>query len=137
MKRSLWVASPACALLISVLLFFSDGALLRHNAQPDAEPGGTGLAGKSVAEIKKDVRDKWGQMDEFLETMFMLACKWKHGKDVRGAAAEKLQDGSLEPGQLEDFMKKKQSANVQGLTQACGSIVAQQQGKCRQGCSDR
>lgn len=56
--------------------------------------------------------------------MFVMACRWKHGKDVNGLAAEKLRDGDIKPDQVLDFKKKIQAKNLIGLKESCGKIVA-------------
>lgn len=77
-------------------------------------------------------------MDDFLEVMFTMACKWKHGKDVAGAAAEKLKNGEVDGADgYHSAVKDMQADNVQGLEKACGLIVASQKKKCRSGCATR
>jgi len=86
----------------------------------------------------KAIKEKWDKMDEFLEVMFTMACKWKHGKDIAGAAAEKLKNGEVEGAAgYQSAVKDMQADNVQGLEKACGLIVASQKKKCRQGCATR
>eukprot|EP00928_Gymnodinium_smaydae_P075620 TRINITY_DN58630_c0_g1_i1.p1 TRINITY_DN58630_c0_g1~~TRINITY_DN58630_c0_g1_i1.p1 ORF type:complete len:481 (-),score=122.55 TRINITY_DN58630_c0_g1_i1:51-1376(-) len=84
-----------------------------------------------------EIKEKWDKMDEFLKVMFTMACKWKHGKDVSGAAAEKLKNGELENDEVAGYKKKLQEQNLQGLTQACGRISASGKASCRSGCGDR
>lgn len=84
-----------------------------------------------------EIHEKWDKMDEFLETMFVMACKWKHGKDVNGLASEKLKDGDIKPKELSSFKAKTQDDNVEGVLRACGMIVAKGKKKCRQSCADR
>lgn len=84
------------------------------------------------------IHEKWDKMDDFLEAMFTISCKWKHGKDVNGLAAEKLQNGELNSAsEVRAFKKKTHEKNVGHVTEACGLIVASGKGKCRQGCADR
>lgn len=86
----------------------------------------------------KDIHEKWDKMDEFLGIMFTMACKWKHGKDVHGLAAEKLKEGEVDGADgYNDYVAKTQAENVKGLTVACGNIVAVGKKKCRQGCATR
>jgi len=108
-------------------------------APPPADAGRPSSSeGQSLDDIRKGVAEEWDSMDEFLEIMFSLACKWKNGKDVHGAAAEKLKEGSLDAGKdFDNFMKKSQADNVQMLTRACGTIVAKQKGACRESCATR
>jgi len=84
-----------------------------------------------------EIHEKWDKMDDFLETMFVMACKWKHGKDVNGLAGEKLKNGDIEPHELSDFKAKTQDENVEGVMRACGMIVAKGKKKCRESCADR
>lgn len=88
---------------------------------------------QSVSEI----HEKWDKMDEFLKIMFTIACKWKHGKDINGAAAEKLKNGELEPDEVEGYKKELQAENLQAVGQACGKMTAIGKEKCRSGCSER
>jgi len=76
-------------------------------------------------------------MDEFLEIMFVMACKMKHGKEVHEAAAHAYKDGKIEGEDLEKFKKQTQAQNLVGLKAACGGIVARGAGGCRQSCADR
>jgi hypothetical protein len=85
----------------------------------------------------KEIKAKWDKMDEFLGIMFQMACKWKHGKDVHGLAAEKFKDGDLaNTDEVVEFKKKTQAENVVQLKAACGQIVAKGEKHCRQGCAD-
>jgi len=107
-------------LLTSFLVAPADAALLRRTSiESSGDP------------------NKWDKMDDFLETMFVIACKWKHGKDVNGVAAEKLKDGDIKPKELASFNAKTQSQNVAGVKRACGLIVAKGKKNCRQSCADR
>eukprot|EP00929_Paragymnodinium_shiwhaense_P031414 TRINITY_DN17601_c0_g1_i1.p1 TRINITY_DN17601_c0_g1~~TRINITY_DN17601_c0_g1_i1.p1 ORF type:complete len:435 (-),score=179.99 TRINITY_DN17601_c0_g1_i1:152-1405(-) len=85
----------------------------------------------------EEIHEKWDKMDEFLKVMFTMACKWKHGKDVNGLAAEKLKAGELAGDEVEGFKKDVHSKNLQGVKSACGMIVANGRKNCRQGCADR
>jgi len=77
-------------------------------------------------------------MDDFLEVMFIMACKWKHGKDVNGLAAEKLKNGDVVGADgYHQEVQDLQTKNVKGLEKACGLIVAGQKEKCRKGCATR
>lgn len=89
-----------------------------------------------ITEVTSKIHEKWDKMDDFLEIMFMLACKAKHGKDVNGLAAEKLKEGSISADEVTEFKKKTQKENMNDLRKACGSIVAKGEGPCRQRCSD-
>lgn len=127
--QPLWVA----ALLAVLGPHAADAALLRAG-QPSALLHSVALVqNDTLAEIKA----KWDNMDELLEMMFVIACKWKHGKDIDGAAAEKLLKGDLRPHDVEDFKKQVQAGNLKMLVQACGTIVASGEGKCRQSCARR
>jgi hypothetical protein len=86
----------------------------------------------------ESIHEKWDKMDEFLETMFVMACKWKHGKDVNGLAAEKVKDGDIDSSKgLAKFKAQTQDDNVAGVRRACGMIVAKGKKKCRQSCALR
>jgi len=85
----------------------------------------------------KKIHEKWDKMDDFVEIMFTMACKWKHGADVNGLAAHKLKSGKLKDGEVTAFKAKTQARNVQHLKAACGNIVANGKKKCRQGCAGR
>mmetsp|Transcript_111256 Transcript_111256/g.278536 ORF Transcript_111256/g.278536 Transcript_111256/m.278536 type:complete len:425 (-) Transcript_111256:22-1296(-) len=87
----------------------------------------------STAEIKA----KWDNMDEFLRIMFTMACKWKHGKDVQGLKAHLMNANDLSAQEGVKVEKEIHAKSLKGLTSACGSIVAQGKGKCRQSCADR
>lgn len=76
-------------------------------------------------------------MDEFLEAMFTIACKWQHGKDVQGEAAEKLRNGEITADDYDDYIMKTQTDNLKDMKQSCGMIVAKGKAKCRTGCGDR
>lgn len=120
------------ALLALPALVASGRGALRHSALEMEEPAGDDT--DNVAAI----HEKWDKMDDFLEVMFTIACKWKHSKDINGLAAEKLKNGDLKTAnQVRDFKKKTQKTNVQYVHEACGKIVAKSERKCRQGCADR
>jgi len=97
----------------------------------------------SAQEIRRnetvdEIKAKWDNMDEFLEIMFTLACKWQHGKDVQGLTAEKLQAGEIEAGkEVDEFRAQTQAGNVQMLKRACGMIVSEGEAKCRKSCAAR
>lgn len=95
------------------------------------------LANSSNIPTKSEIMEKWDKMDELLEIMFMLACKWKHGKDVHGITAEKARSGNLHYREVHAFKEQLRAKNVQQLTAACGTIVARGKGTCRQSCADR
>jgi len=95
------------------------------------------LNGTGDPATPEEIHEKYDKMDEFLKVMFTMACKWKHGKDVNGLAAEKLKDEELKPDDVADFKAKTQKANVQQMSQACGHITGQGKQKCRQSCADR
>lgn len=82
----------------------------------------------------KDIKEKWDKMDDFLGVMFEIACKWKHGKDVNGAAAEAVKNDGAN---AKAFKTDLQADNVQSLKRACGMIVAKGKKNCRQSCADR
>lgn len=84
-----------------------------------------------------EIKEKWDKMDEFLKIMFTISCKWKHGKDVNGAAAEKLQNGEIDHTEVEEYKKELRDNNLQGLTEACGKITAVGKERCRLGCGER
>lgn len=85
----------------------------------------------------KEIHEKWDKMDDFLEVMFVMACKWKHGKEVHDKAAHAYKDGQIKGNELEAFKKQTQAQNLVELKAACGNIVARGKGKCRQSCADR
>lgn len=100
---------------------------------------GTALRARSTdepAEVSTpaEIKEKWNKMDDFLEIMFTLACKWKHGKDVNGPANEKLMAGEITRKEYDDFVMKTQADNVKAMYQSCGFIVADGEKKCREGC---
>mmetsp|Transcript_79370 Transcript_79370/g.246154 ORF Transcript_79370/g.246154 Transcript_79370/m.246154 type:complete len:426 (-) Transcript_79370:49-1326(-) len=122
---------PAALLLLQCCLP-AGAALLRH----------AGTAARTAVEegdvaANSSIQEKWDKMDDFVGIMFKLACQWKHGKDVNGLAAEKLENGEIDRTEVVDFKAKTQAENVQYLKGACGRIVAKGQGKCRQGCAGR
>jgi len=85
-----------------------------------------------------DIKAKWDKMDDFLGTMFTMACKWKHGKDVGGAAAEKLKNGEVKGADgYAAAVKDLQARNVKGLQKACGLIISEHLTTCREGCAAR
>jgi len=88
-------------------------------------------------ESVSEIHEKWDKMDEFLKIMFTIACKWKHGKDINGAAAEKLKNGELEPDEVDGYKKELQADNLQAIVQACGKMTAVGKEKCRSGCGER
>jgi len=85
----------------------------------------------------EEIHEKWDKMDDFLETMFVMACTWKHGKDVTGLAAAKLKNEDIQPNEVAAFTGKTQDKNVQGVLRACGMIVAKGKKSCRQSCATR
>eukprot|EP00927_Polykrikos_kofoidii_P033803 TRINITY_DN2864_c0_g1_i1.p1 TRINITY_DN2864_c0_g1~~TRINITY_DN2864_c0_g1_i1.p1 ORF type:complete len:437 (+),score=99.41 TRINITY_DN2864_c0_g1_i1:84-1394(+) len=99
--------------------------------------GAGGSSAVDPSSTPADIHEKWDQMDEFLKAMFTLSCKWKHGKDVNGLAAEKVKNGDLEVHEVAAFKEKVRADNLQGVTRACGLITANGKQKCRQGCADR
>jgi len=91
-----------------------------------------------LAKTKK----KWGAMNDFLEIMFTIACRWKHDKDVHGLASHKLQKAfdagkKATTGEHNEFMKSIHAKNVEELNMACGQVVAVGLKKCRLGCQER
>jgi len=88
-------------------------------------------------ETATEIKAKWDKMDEFLKIMFQIACKWKHGADVRGEVREKLTDGEIGRNEVADTKAQLQARNVQDMKQACGRITATFKEKCRTGCGDR
>lgn len=84
-----------------------------------------------------EIKAKWDNMDEFLRVMFTMACKWKHGKDVQGTKAHLMKEGDLSASEGVELEKDIQTKNTAALVRACGAIVAQGKGKCRQSCADR
>jgi len=112
----------ACALLVALLVAPAAGASLRR-----ADPA-----------LPKDITEKWDKMDDFLEVMFTMACKWKNGKDVSGLAAEALKKGEVEGADgYAAYQKELQAGNVEGLKKSCGLIVSEHKKKCRDGCAAR
>lgn len=85
----------------------------------------------------EEIHAKWDKMDEFLKIMFTMSCKWKHGKDVNGLAAEKLKNGEISGDEVDEFKAGVQAKNLQGVKDACGMIVANGKKSCRQGCADQ
>lgn len=124
---------PAGALLLAAALGawpLQPARASRLRSKERSDPGGD-------TPTPKEIHAKWDQMDEFLEVMFVMACKWKHGKEVHDAAAHAYKDGEIKQGELEKFKKQTQAQNLVELKTACGGIVARGQGKCRQSCADR
>jgi len=118
-------ATSAMKLFILALLAVpAAGASLRAKPAEPAKPAA--------------IKEKWDKMDEFLEVMFTMTCKWKNGKDVSGAAAEKLKKGEVDgaDGYTQE-VKDIQAKNVQGLKSTCGFITGDDKKKCRDGCAAR
>jgi len=86
---------------------------------------------------REEIKEKWDKMDEFLETMFVMACSWKHGKDVDGEAGHALEEGYIEPRELHSFKGKIQAENVVGVKRACGMIKSKGEATCRESCAER
>jgi len=86
---------------------------------------------------RADTEAKWDNMDEFLRVMFTMACKWKHGKDIQGLKAHEMRKNGLSAKEGLEIERDLQTQGLAGLAKACGAIVAQGKGKCRQGCADR
>jgi len=84
-----------------------------------------------------EINAKWDKMDDFLGIMFKMACNWKHGKDVAGAAHEELKAGKLDGDEVTTFKEAIQSANLEQITQACGKLTATGKEKCRMSCQTR
>ena len=77
-----------CVVLCCGVLFCTRAATTpRDAASPTPYPSA------SVDATVEGFEEKWDKMDEFLKVMFTMTCKWKNGKDVSGAAAEKLKKG--------------------------------------------
>jgi len=112
------------ALLAAIVVPNADATLLR--GLNEAKPA-------SPDEIKK----KWDKMDDFLETMFVMACSWKHGKDVDGKAGHALEEDDIEPKELHDYKGKLQAENVVGVKRACGMITSKGEASCRESCAKR
>lgn len=124
------------ATMLPVMLILSH-ALVVNGASLRRRESSTAIAVSDPAK-PEEIQEKWDKMDEFLEVMFTMACKWKHGKDVAGAAAEKLKNGEVDgaAGYAQE-VKDIQAENVKGLEGACGMIVADGKKKCRLGCANR
>jgi hypothetical protein len=127
---SSYAAEPAAAASLRALRGDDSRGLVAQVAgRGDDDPA----AGTPAA-----IHEKWDKMDEFLKVMFTMACKWKHGKDVSGLAAEKMRDGDLTTAdEVRDFKKQMQQEHIEAIPETCGKLVASGQGRCRQGCSDR
>jgi len=100
---------------------------------------GTSLRAKPVEPAKPAaIKEKWAKMDEFLKVMFTMTCKWKNGKDVSGAAAEKLKKGEIDgtAGYTKEVTDI-QAKNVEGLKSTCAFVVGSDKKKCREGCAAR
>mmetsp|Transcript_91585 Transcript_91585/g.262363 ORF Transcript_91585/g.262363 Transcript_91585/m.262363 type:complete len:418 (+) Transcript_91585:99-1352(+) len=120
------VLAAACMSAAGAVVVQNQGSSFLARQQSSADPPSN-----------KEIHEKWDKMDDFMEIMFTIACKWKHGKDVDGATSEALKKGKVDgPGAMV-FKKGIQKDNLQGLTSACGMVVASGEGKCRQGCADR
>lgn len=114
----------AVVIVLAFLVAPAAGASLRRSAGDPPKPA--------------DTKAKWEKMDDFLGTMFTMACKWKHGKDVAGAAAEKLKNGDVKGADgYAAEVKDIQAGNVKGLQKACGLIVSEHLKACREGCATR
>jgi len=122
----------ALRLLLAVLAVAPavQGASLRH--------GSDSLVAKADPSKPAAIQAKWDKMDGFLKVMFGMACEWKNGKDVNGAAAEKLKDGDISgaDGYAQE-VKDIQAMNVQNLEGACGMIISESKKDCRDGCAAR
>mmetsp|Transcript_30462 Transcript_30462/g.45965 ORF Transcript_30462/g.45965 Transcript_30462/m.45965 type:complete len:421 (-) Transcript_30462:68-1330(-) len=101
--------------------------------------GLVGLLGRSVDDVptNAEIKEKWDKMDEFLEVMFGIACQWSHGKDVDGQTAEAVKLGKVDYKDAMNYKKSLRETNMQGLSEACGLVVASGQKKCREGCAGR
>lgn len=124
----------ALSLVVGVQLWTaSQGVVVRSQK---AESGL--LVNSSAIPTNAEIKEKWDKMGEFMEIMFIMACKWKHGKDVHGAAVAKGKSGDfVDQKQVVAFKEELRSKNVRQLANACGSIVGSGKGKCRQSCGDR
>lgn len=96
------------------------------------------LRGREDPPTPEDIKKKWSKMDEFLDVMFTMACKWKNGKDVFNEAKEMLRDGKVEGAAgYQDALKEIQAGNVKGLQRSCGLIIAESKKECQMGCAKR
>lgn len=96
------------------------------------------LRGREDPATPEEIKEKWSKMDEFIEVMFTMACKWKNGKDVFNEAKEMLRDGKVEGADgYQDAVKELQAGNVKGLQRSCGLIIAESKKECREGCAKR
>mmetsp|Transcript_79056 Transcript_79056/g.149107 ORF Transcript_79056/g.149107 Transcript_79056/m.149107 type:complete len:441 (+) Transcript_79056:100-1422(+) len=93
---------------------------------------------EELAAARKEIKENWDQMDLFLQHMFVLACKYKHGKDIHGLAADKLSKGEVkgEAG-YDSVVKEEQVANLESVGEACGLIVSKHEASCKKGCAKR
>lgn len=111
-----------------------------HLTKEVPEEGGDSDADLEEALAKTE--KKWNAMDDFLEIMFTIACRWKHDKDVHGLASHKLKKAAEEgktatTAEHNAFLKSIHAKNVKELEMACGKVDAVGMKKCRQGCQDR
>jgi len=129
MQQVAMISTVSVALFLAFLVPNASGMNLRANSSS------VSLADPA---LPAEIHAKWDKMDDFLEVMFTMACKWKHGKDVNGLAAEALKNGEVEGADgYASHVKNTQAKNVKGLEKSCGLIVASQKQKCRQGCATR
>jgi len=113
----------AVPLLLALVAVPAAGVSLRQRGDP-AKP--------------KDIKEKWNKMDDFLEVMFTMACKWKNGKDVYGQAKAALKDGEVDGADgYAAYAKDLQAKNVKGLERSCGFIVGDGKKECRSDCAAR
>lgn len=118
-------------LVLALVVVPAAGASLRRG-------GEWSLRGDDDPADPKDIKEKWGKMDEFLKVMFSMACKWKNGKDVFGEGAEALKKGKVDGAAgYEKYVTDLQAKNVKGLERACGMIVGEGKKNCRDGCAAR
>jgi len=124
--------ASSCALVL-----VANGVVLRKSGMES-----TDLGNSSALPTNAEIKAKWDKMDDFLEIMFTLACKWKHGKDIHGKAVE--YGSTAERGgklvnaqQVMAYKEELRAKNVQQLNSACGMIVANGKGKCQRGCAER
>jgi len=85
-----------------------------------------------------EIKKKYDALGDVFGIMFVIACRAKHSKDVKGEAKAILEardDKWNWDGYLEE-MKKIQKDNIGDLKETCGQIPAKGLPKCRGGCAD-
>lgn len=107
----------------------------RADEEPEKAEESEG-AGESLEDKLLDIKDKWDKMGQFLEIMFVIACRQKHKTDVHGLAVHKMKNEGLTLKEFNEVKRDIHDKNLVELKQACGMIVAKGEKNCRLGCAE-